>query len=94
MCDTFRARIDKVGGSPVPENTMSFLPSLIRSFMKRCILAKMAPPPPAPFVRFDLRPLRLQSTSPREQLNQGVYTVTYLLGVRDVNIDKLARLHD
>lgn len=35
---------------------MSFLPSLIRSFMKRYILVKMAPPSPASLMRFDLRP--------------------------------------
>lgn len=55
----------------------------------------MAPSSPgSPRAVWPSPPPRPQSTSPREQLNQGVYTVTYLLGVRGVNVDKLARLDD
>lgn len=71
---------------------MSFLPSSIRSFMKRYILAKMAPPSPASLMRFDLRlpsSLLLQSTLLREQLNQGVYIYSNVSkeGTRYINID-------
>lgn len=46
--------------TPGEHNVASF-PPMIRSFMKRCILAKMAPLLlMAPLMRFDLRPLRLQ----------------------------------
>lgn len=47
-----------------PQSPMSYLPSSIRSFMKRYILAKMAPPSPASLMRFDLRsPLPLPPAS-------------------------------